>query len=133
MARAVDAAFFALKAAKVRVKVDDRAYLRPGPKFFEWERKGVPLRIEVGPRDVANGQGVMKPRVDLVDGVGVDGGGEGGGSGGKGGGGGGGGGAGAGKVPVPLDPALLVPAVQAALDQARAWCMLIFFPLCDVC
>ena len=44
-----------LKSLGVRVKVDDRDYMRNGAKYFEWERKGVPLRIEVGPRDVANG------------------------------------------------------------------------------
>ena len=43
----------ALKAAKIRVKVDERMNMRPGAKYFEWERKGVPVRLEVGPRDVA--------------------------------------------------------------------------------
>lgn len=43
-----------LKQAGVRVKLDDRDYVRSGAKFFEWERKGVPLRIEIGPRDVRN-------------------------------------------------------------------------------
>jgi prolyl-tRNA synthetase len=42
-----------LKGA-VRVHVDDRENMKPGAKYFEWERKGVPLRMEVGPRDVAN-------------------------------------------------------------------------------
>ncbi len=36
-----------------RVKLDDRENMRPGAKYFEWERKGVPLRLEIGPRDVA--------------------------------------------------------------------------------
>jgi prolyl-tRNA synthetase len=39
----------------VRVHVDSRPKMKPGAKYFEWERKGVPLRFEVGPRDVANG------------------------------------------------------------------------------
>ena len=30
------------------LKVDDRNNIRPGAKYFEWERKGVPLRIEIG-------------------------------------------------------------------------------------
>jgi prolyl-tRNA synthetase len=47
--------FDRLKAAGVRVKLDDRATLKPGAKYFEWERKGVPLRLEIGPRDVKNG------------------------------------------------------------------------------
>ena len=39
----------------VRVKLDDRDGLKPGAKYFEWERKGVPLRLEIGPRDVKQG------------------------------------------------------------------------------
>lgn len=38
------------------VKLDDREELQPGAKFFAWEMKGVPLRIEVGPKDVEKGQ-----------------------------------------------------------------------------
>jgi len=37
----------------ISVKIDDRDG-RPGPKFYEWERKGVPLRIEIGPKDIEN-------------------------------------------------------------------------------
>jgi prolyl-tRNA synthetase len=44
-----------LLAAGVRVKLDDRDEVTPGFKFNDWEMRGVPLRIEVGPRDVANG------------------------------------------------------------------------------
>ncbi|KAA8494403.1 Proline--tRNA ligase [Porphyridium purpureum] len=40
----------------VRVKVDDRENVRPGAKYFEWERKGVCLRMEVGPRDMEKNQ-----------------------------------------------------------------------------
>ena len=47
----------------IRVKVDDRDYVRNGAKYFEWERKGVPLRIEVGPRDAESGTCVFKYRV----------------------------------------------------------------------
>jgi prolyl-tRNA synthetase len=35
-----------------RVTLDDREGLKPGAKYFEWEKKGVPLRMEIGPRDV---------------------------------------------------------------------------------
>lgn len=42
-----------LLAANVRVKVDDRKALRAGAKYFEWERKGVPLRLDIGGRDIA--------------------------------------------------------------------------------
>jgi prolyl-tRNA synthetase len=41
--------------ADFRVRVDDREGLTPGFKFNDWELRGVPLRVEIGPRDVANG------------------------------------------------------------------------------
>ncbi len=44
------------------VRVDDRDQIRPGWKYTEWEARGVPVRIEVGPRDVANGQAVLVRR-----------------------------------------------------------------------
>src|ERR671923_2130532 len=43
-----------LRAAGIRVRVDDRPEYRPGFKFNEWELKGVPLRIEIGGRDLAS-------------------------------------------------------------------------------
>jgi len=46
----------------VRVKVDDRDNVSPGWKFNEWELKGVPIRIEIGPRDLQNGQVVLVRR-----------------------------------------------------------------------
>jgi prolyl-tRNA synthetase len=44
-----------LRAAGVRVRVDDRPDYRPGFKFNEWELKGAPLRVEIGGRDLAAG------------------------------------------------------------------------------
>jgi prolyl-tRNA synthetase len=44
-----------LRAAGVRVRVDDRHEYRPGFKFNEWELKGVPVRIEIGGRDLGAG------------------------------------------------------------------------------
>src|SRR6476659_11164025 len=44
-----------LRAAGIRVKLDDRAHVRPGAKFFEWELKGAPIRVEVGERELAGG------------------------------------------------------------------------------
>eukprot|EP00327_Prymnesium_parvum_P034370 CAMPEP_0195610946 /NCGR_PEP_ID=MMETSP0815-20121206/10079_1 /TAXON_ID=97485 /ORGANISM="Prymnesium parvum, Strain Texoma1" /LENGTH=566 /DNA_ID=CAMNT_0040750967 /DNA_START=9 /DNA_END=1709 /DNA_ORIENTATION=- len=44
-----------MEKAGVRVEVDTRFNLRPGNKFYEWERKGVPIRVEAGPRDMAAG------------------------------------------------------------------------------
>jgi prolyl-tRNA synthetase len=48
--------------ADVRVHVDQRDDKTPGWKFNEWELRGVPLRIEVGPRDVLNKQAVVVRR-----------------------------------------------------------------------
>ncbi len=50
---AVDRIRQELTAAGIRVHVDDRDNLTPGYKFNEWELRGVPTRIEIGPRDVA--------------------------------------------------------------------------------
>jgi prolyl-tRNA synthetase len=52
----------ALKEQNVRVHVDARDTLKPGPKFYEWERKGVPARLEIGPRDVDRGQVTLVTR-----------------------------------------------------------------------
>lgn len=49
----------ALEAEGVRVKLDDRDTLSPGFKFNDWELKGVPVRLEIGPRDLENGQCVL--------------------------------------------------------------------------
>lgn len=46
----------------VRVKVDDREQFGLGWKFTEWETKGVPVRVELGPRDIASGQAVVVRR-----------------------------------------------------------------------
>ncbi|CAD5171979.1 unnamed protein product [Musa acuminata subsp. malaccensis] len=51
-----------LHKAEIRVKIDDTEQRTPGWKFNFWEMKGVPLRIEVGPRDVANKSVVVSRR-----------------------------------------------------------------------
>ncbi|KAL3767127.1 hypothetical protein ACHAWO_003351 [Cyclotella atomus] len=60
---ALDTLVADLKSKGLKVKVDDRDYVRNGAKYFEWERKGVPLRIELGPRDVKGDVCVFKYRV----------------------------------------------------------------------
>ena len=50
-----------LAAAGVRVKLDDSDN-SPGWKFNEWEMKGVPVRLELGPRDIENGKMVCVRR-----------------------------------------------------------------------
>ena len=54
--------------AGVRSRVDDREHLSPGAKFYEWERKGVPYRVEVGPKDLEKGQVALARRVLPADG-----------------------------------------------------------------
>jgi prolyl-tRNA synthetase len=44
-----------LRAAGIRVRLDDREEYRPGFKFHEWELKGAPCRVEIGARDLAAG------------------------------------------------------------------------------
>lgn len=62
MNKAMDDLLIGLKDAGIRVKVDDRDFVRSGAKYFEWERKGVPLRIEIGPRDVRESVCIFKYR-----------------------------------------------------------------------
>ena len=52
-----------LVAKGFRVHLDARDGLKPGAKYYEWEGKGVPLRIEVGPRDVAAGTVMLARRI----------------------------------------------------------------------
>jgi prolyl-tRNA synthetase len=49
-------------AKELGAKVDDREGQSPGAKFFHWERRGVPVVLELGPRDLASGNVVMKRR-----------------------------------------------------------------------
>ncbi|WP_338741634.1 proline--tRNA ligase [Haloplanus salilacus] len=68
-----------LREAGIRVELDDRDEHNPGFKFNEWELKGVPVRIEVGPNEVEesaatlvhrpDGESVEADRSDIVDAV----------------------------------------------------------------
>ncbi len=49
-------------AKEAGAKIDDREGQSPGAKFFHWERRGVPVVLELGPRDVASGNIVLKRR-----------------------------------------------------------------------
>jgi prolyl-tRNA synthetase len=44
-----------LRGAGIRTQVDLREGMKPGAKYYEWEARGVPLRLELGPRDLAGG------------------------------------------------------------------------------
>jgi prolyl-tRNA synthetase len=52
----------ALAAAGIRAHLDAREGLKPGAKYYEWEGRGAPLRLEVGPRDVAAGTVMLARR-----------------------------------------------------------------------
>lgn len=52
----------ALHAAGIRAHVDAREGIKPGAKYYEWEARGVPFRLEVGPRDVAAGHAMLARR-----------------------------------------------------------------------
>ena len=49
-------------ADRLRVHVDDRDGLKPGAKYYEWELRGVPLRMELGPRDLDANTAVLVRR-----------------------------------------------------------------------
>jgi prolyl-tRNA synthetase len=51
-----------LRGASVNVQVDDREGYTPGAKFYHWEQRGVPLVLELGPRDLAAGSLVVRRR-----------------------------------------------------------------------
>jgi prolyl-tRNA synthetase len=57
-----DEIFATLKKAGVRAKIDDNPDASPGWKFNEYEMRGIPIRLEIGPRDIENGQAVLVAR-----------------------------------------------------------------------
>ncbi len=52
-----------LRQAGIRAHVDSRPQLSPGFKFNDWELRGVPVRLELGPRDLAEGSALMSTRL----------------------------------------------------------------------
>jgi prolyl-tRNA synthetase len=52
----------ALRTKDMRVALDDRDGMKPGAKYYEWEGRGVPIRLEIGPRDVSQGQAMLARR-----------------------------------------------------------------------
>lgn len=59
----VDTVVASLKDAGVRVKVDNRPGMSPGRRFHDAELKGIPLRVEIGPKDVDNGSAIVADRL----------------------------------------------------------------------
>ena len=62
---------------RVRVHIDARDGMKPGAKYYEWELRGVPLRMELGPRDIDSNQAVLvrrdsgEKRPASLDGIGA--------------------------------------------------------------
>ena len=54
------------KTGKLRVHLDDRDGMKPGAKYYEWELRGIPLRLEFGPRDLDANQCVLVRRDNRV-------------------------------------------------------------------
>ena len=54
-----------LESKDIRVHLDDRSELSPGYKFNDWELKGVPIRIEIGPKDIEKQSMVIAKRYNL--------------------------------------------------------------------
>ena len=47
---------------RIRVHVDDRLGVKPGSKYYHWETRGIPLRLEIGPRDLSSQSGMLVRR-----------------------------------------------------------------------
>jgi prolyl-tRNA synthetase len=52
-----------LVAAGLAVELDAREGFKPGQKYYHWEARGVPVRVEIGPRDLDQGQVALKQRL----------------------------------------------------------------------
>ena len=62
-----------LTDVEIRAQLDDRDQVTPGFKFHDWELKGIPIRIEIGPKDVAKNQVVMARRYNQTkDSISID-------------------------------------------------------------
>ena len=57
-----DRIFSEIKAAGIRIKMDDRDEVTPGFKYNDWEMRGVPVRMEIGPKDVEKGSVALARR-----------------------------------------------------------------------
>lgn len=51
------------KLQGIKVVIDEREQMKPGAKFYEWEKKGVPLRLELGPREVEKDEVMVVERI----------------------------------------------------------------------
>ncbi|UNE35545.1 proline--tRNA ligase [Vermiphilus pyriformis] len=53
-----------LTSKSIRTHIDDAEHKSPGAKFYEWELKGVPIRLEIGPRDMQNNSVTFATRIE---------------------------------------------------------------------
>jgi prolyl-tRNA synthetase len=63
--KACEVAAAKLKKANIRAEIDLRSDLTPGAKYYYWELRGVPIRIEIGPRDLKNQEATVVRRDTL--------------------------------------------------------------------
>ncbi|GBF87895.1 prolyl-tRNA synthetase [Raphidocelis subcapitata] len=91
---AVDGLMAALKGAGIRAKVDANELKTPGWRYNYWELKGVPVRVEVGPRDVEQGTCVTARR-DMPGKEGK-------------------------QVGIPMEPSTFVPHIQGLLTEVQS-------------
>jgi prolyl-tRNA synthetase len=56
-----------LRADGLTVEVDDREGVKPGAKYYHWEQRGVPIRLEIGPRDLEGESVMSKMRISEPD------------------------------------------------------------------
>lgn len=54
----------ALQGVGIRVHIDSNDQIKPGAKFFKWEMRGVPIRIEIGPKDIEQSTAVVAIRIN---------------------------------------------------------------------
>src|SRR5258708_36673647 len=50
------------ETSRLRVHIDARDGMKPGAKYYEWEMRGIPLRLDRGPHDLAANQGGLESR-----------------------------------------------------------------------
>ncbi len=70
---AADGIATTLRSGGIRVHVDRREGMRPGMKYYEWESRGAPFRLELGPRDLASGNVMLARRTGGKEPVSQDG------------------------------------------------------------
>lgn len=56
-----------LQEDNIRVKIDERGEMRPGPRYYEWLKKGIPIRLGIGEQELSSGEIKIQSRVDSLE------------------------------------------------------------------